>query len=226
MQSWATQRVPSPFDPEATRREETVREPLVRSRAEREPAGPTKVVARKTLSHPHLRPVGEDEGATRVFRRPGSPASADEADDRAETVARIPASCADRTVPRAQRPRRASPAAAPQNADLPATMLVLRKPKLLQLHARVSEISRSAAFVSSTFQPVPGQQVVMRVSCKDGAGVAVGTVQTNLKGVGFSVRVHASTGEYRDYADLVRAFLEGKMSSPPALTEPIFVQIL
>jgi len=105
-------------------------------------------------------------------------------------------------------------------------MLVLRKPKLLQLHARVTEISRSAAFVSCTFQPTPGQQVVLRVSCKDGAGVAVGSVQTNLKGVGFSVRILASTGEYRDYADLVRAFVQGKMSGPPALTEPIFIQLL
>lgn len=225
MQSWATQRVSSPFDPNATRREETVREPLVRASTEREPAGPTRVMARKSLSHPHLRPVGDDEGATRVFHRPGSPAS-DDADERAKTVARIPASCADRTIPRATRPRRPERAASPSSADLPANMLVLRKPRLLQLRARVTEISRSAAFVSCTYQPTPGQQVVIRVSCKDGAGVAVGAVQTNLKGVGFSLRVQASTGEYRDYADKVRRFLQGKLSSPPALTEPLFVQIL
>lgn len=57
----------------------------------------------------------------------------------------------------------------------------------------LTEISRSTAFIASTFRPEEGQQIVMGLAHGGGSGTAVGQVQTTLESTGFTVRVFAST---------------------------------
>jgi hypothetical protein len=105
-------------------------------------------------------------------------------------------------------------------------MLVLQRMKLVTAAALVTEISRSAAFVQTALQTEPGRRVAMRVTFDGGEGIAVGQVQTKLRGTGFTVRILASTEDFRIYVDSVRSYLRGDLLSTPALTKPISVQVI
>jgi len=105
-------------------------------------------------------------------------------------------------------------------------MLVLERLKLEPAAGRITDISRSAAFVACSLQPLAGRRFVLRVASDAGAGVAVGYVQATYEGAGFAVRINASTGEFRTYVDAVCAYLRGASARPPRLVETISMQIL
>lgn len=105
-------------------------------------------------------------------------------------------------------------------------MLFTQRVKLVPASACLTDLSRSAAFIACSVIPSPGRHVVIRVAHAGGAGVAVGHVQKVMKGAGFAVRLHASTAEFRDFADAVRAYLSGETPATPPLAEPVSVQVL
>ncbi len=105
-------------------------------------------------------------------------------------------------------------------------MLFTQRVKLVPASACLTDISRNAAFIASAVLPSPGRHVVIRVAHEGGAGIAVGHVQKVMNGAGFAVRLHASTSEFRDYADAVRAYLSGEAPATPPLAEPVSVQVL
>jgi len=105
-------------------------------------------------------------------------------------------------------------------------MLFSQRVKLVPASACLTDLSRNAAFIACSVLPSPGRHVVIRVAHEGGAGIAVGHVQRVMKEAGFAVRLHASTAEFRDFADAVRAYLAGEIPGTPLLTEPVSVQVL
>ncbi len=127
---------------------------------------------------------------------------------------------------RARQARQTSPGTAPTALDLPVEILVLERMKLCPSKARITDVSRAAAFVACRLQPLPGRRLVLRVASDVGVGVAVGYVQETFEGAGFAVRVNASTEGFRAYVDALRVFADRRGSAEPVLIEPISMQIL
>jgi len=110
--------------------------------------------------------------------------------------------------------------------QLPALMLHTRGEDLVQVTASARSLSRRVAVFSSAHEPSLATPVTIRMLSCDGLAMAVGEVVSTTHGVGFAVRLRASTEPFRRLADAYHA--TGRMSAqrPPELLEPIVVQLM